>query len=226
MPGLTSTTAAGISGKVPPCIMPGGQAKAASRLATRDGEVRLVSKTATFWPRSANAEDRADRPRAPGETGLPTGGTGVSTLAETWLAADRGWSTRTERTHRLTVREQVLPAFGRLCPRAITPPGHGQAGADRDRQKHVGGQPPDPLRRGAVVVGHSHAFRKPSSPAWTTPVPLSQVAIQCAANPSMTWDVYSGRQVISVRAARVVAADRIDADEIFGRGNKVLSWRP
>jgi integrase len=45
----------------------------------------------------------------------------VSTLADTWLAADHGWSTGTERTYRSTVRAQVIPAFGRLCLREITP---------------------------------------------------------------------------------------------------------
>jgi hypothetical protein len=45
----------------------------------------------------------------------------VSTLADTWLAADHGWSTGTERTYRSTVRAQVVPAFGRLCVREVTP---------------------------------------------------------------------------------------------------------
>ena len=85
-------------------------------------EVRLVSKTAA----SRAAAERALKTeltvrRAPGGTGSLTAGSRVSALADAWLAADHGWSTGTERTYRSAVRAQVVPAFGRLCLREVTP---------------------------------------------------------------------------------------------------------
>jgi hypothetical protein len=72
-------------------IMPNGRVKARVKFRDFDGEVRLVSKTAA----SRAAAERALKTeltvrRAPG--------TRVSALADTWLAADHGWSTGTERT--------------------------------------------------------------------------------------------------------------------------------
>src|SRR4051794_11944584 len=102
--------------------MPNGQVKARVKFRDWDGEVRLVSKTAT----SRAAAERALKTEltvrlAPGGTGTLTAGTRVSALADAWLAADHGWSTGTERTYRSTVRAQVIPALGRLYLREVTP---------------------------------------------------------------------------------------------------------
>ncbi|SOC52814.1 Site-specific recombinase XerD [Blastococcus aggregatus] len=112
----------GTSGKVLFATMPNGMVKARVKFRDHDGQVRLVSKTAA----SRAAAERALKVeltvrRSPGGTGALTAGTRVSALAEAWLAAEHGWSTGTERTYRSTVRTQVIPAFGRLCLREITP---------------------------------------------------------------------------------------------------------
>jgi integrase len=112
----------GTSGKTLFSTMPNGQVKARVKFRDWDGEVRLVSKTAA----SKAAAERALKTeltvrRAPGGTGSLTAGSRVSALADAWLAADHGWSTGTERTYRSAVRAQVVPAFGRLCLREVTP---------------------------------------------------------------------------------------------------------
>jgi hypothetical protein len=106
----------GTSGKVLFATLPNGRVKARVKFRDYDGQVRLVSKTAA----SRAAAERALKAeptvrRAPGGTGALTAGTRVSTPADTWLAAEHGWSTGTERTYRSTVRTQVEPAFGQLC---------------------------------------------------------------------------------------------------------------
>jgi integrase len=112
----------GTSGTILFATMPNGRVKARVKFRDHDGEVRLVSKTAA----SRAAAERALKTeltvrRAPGGTGALTAGTRVAALADAWLAADHGWSTGTERTYRSTVRAQVVPAFGRLCLREVTP---------------------------------------------------------------------------------------------------------
>ena len=112
----------GTSGTILFATMPNGRVKARVKFRDWDGEVRLVSKTAA----SRAAAERALKTeltvrRAPGGTGSLTAGSRVAVLADAWLAADHGWSTGTERTYRSTVRAQVVPAFGRLCLREVTP---------------------------------------------------------------------------------------------------------
>jgi uncharacterized protein YndB with AHSA1/START domain len=65
-----------------------------------------------FMPRLSGRLTPGERPtltvrRAPGGTGALIAGTRVSALADTWLAADHGWFTGTERTYCSTVRAQV-----------------------------------------------------------------------------------------------------------------------
>lgn len=112
----------GTSGKVLFATMPNGMVKARVKFRDHDGQVRLVSKTAA----SRAAAERALKVeltvrRSPGGTGALTAASRMATLADAWLAAEHGWSTGTERTYRSTVRTQVIPAFGQLCLREITP---------------------------------------------------------------------------------------------------------
>src|SRR3954471_17424650 len=90
----------GTFGKVTFVPQPSGSVEARVKFRDYDGRVRLVSKTAA----SRAAAERALKAEltvrsASGGTGSLTAGTRVSTLAHTWLAAEHGWSTGTERTY-------------------------------------------------------------------------------------------------------------------------------
>ena len=76
-----------------------------------DGRVRLVSKVGP----SRAAAERALKAeftsrQAPGGMGAITAATRMVALAETWIEADHGWSTGTQRTYRSVVNKQVKPA--------------------------------------------------------------------------------------------------------------------
>ena len=112
----------GTYGKVLFLARPSGQIKARVSFRDFDGRVRQVSKVGP----SRAAAERALKAeltsrQAPGGVGAITAATRMVTLAETWIEADHGWSTGTQRTYRSVVNKQVKPAFGQLCIREVTP---------------------------------------------------------------------------------------------------------
>jgi hypothetical protein len=112
----------GTYGKVLFLARPNGQIKARVSFRDFDGRVRQVSKVGP----SRAAAERALKAeltsrQAPGGVGAITAATRMVTLAETWIEADHGWSTGTQRTYRSVVNKQVKPAFGQLCIREVTP---------------------------------------------------------------------------------------------------------
>lgn len=112
----------GTFGKVGFFPTAGGEIQARARFRDFDGRTRLVSKTG----RSRAAAERALKTelttrRGPHGTGLLTGASRVTALVDAWLTTDHGWSTGTERTYRSIIKTSVLPAFGELCLREVTP---------------------------------------------------------------------------------------------------------
>jgi len=119
---------AGTFGKIGFLLLPSGEIQARARFRDFDGRTRLVSKTGA----SRAAAERALKTelaarRGPGGAGVITASSRVSALVEAWLATDHGWSTGTERTYRSVVRTSLLPAFGQLTLREVTPGRVGRA---------------------------------------------------------------------------------------------------
>jgi integrase len=112
----------GTYGKVLFRQLPSGQVLARVKFRDFDGRVRLVSKTGRTRAGAERAlKTELTNRQAPGGAGALTADTKLAFLADAWLAADRGWSTGTQRTYRSIVSKQVKPTLGQLRLREISP---------------------------------------------------------------------------------------------------------
>jgi integrase len=112
----------GTHGRVHFVDQPSGEVQARIRFRDYDGRVRMVTKIG----RSRASAERAlkaelSNRQAVGGGGAVAAATRMTVLADTWLEADHGWSTGTQRTYRSVITKQIKPAFGQLCIREVTP---------------------------------------------------------------------------------------------------------
>jgi integrase len=112
----------GTYGRIHFVDQPSGEIQARTRFRDYDGRVRMVTKVG----RSRASAERAlkaelSNRQAVGGGGAVAPATRMTVLADTWLEAEHGWSTGTQRTYRSVITKQVKPAFGQLCIREVTP---------------------------------------------------------------------------------------------------------
>jgi integrase len=112
----------GTYGRIHFVDQPSGEVQARTRFRDYDGRVRMVTKVGRSRASAVRAlkADLSNR-QAVGGGGAVAAATRMTVLADTWLEADHGWSTGTQRTYRSVITKQVKPAFGQLCIREVTP---------------------------------------------------------------------------------------------------------